>query len=480
MSNVNIPIYDVVIDDEQLGLTAVSFVKDPAISIDFLALEKQKVENMIWFSKHYKHEIVSPVLIPNQLILRQTKDGEFYYIRWTEEAIANAAAKFLANGFWNNVTINHPMLYDENLTYKDILEEDVYLLRMWIVQDPENDDAKKLYGFNVPKGTLMTRYKVHNKGLWQQIVDGTVKGLSIEAFTNVVKSNNDVKLNINMQKLDVTGKQLNLFQKFIGFLNEVSAEASELADIAKKDETESGEVSLKYYLDDEHYMEVDAEGFVRDEEYNLVAEGEYKLADGNIIVVDANNKLVETKAESDVKEEEPVEAPLAEEKLKDEEKEKENDEDAKEDEGKADGESGATEPEGDAVGDEKGAEDADDEKKKVAGAELDDKEKKDEEIPVEAPVEEVPTEEQPTEEPPLTLVPFVIDGVEYQLPQEVVDYINALVGEKDNAMNEIALMKEQIPSATPIPTVINQSVESVEDSETDGIFNAIKALNRKR
>ena len=49
----------------------------------------------------------------------------------------------------------------------------------------------------------MTRYKVHNKGLWQQIVDGTVKGLSIEAFTNVVKSNNDVKLNINMNKLDV-------------------------------------------------------------------------------------------------------------------------------------------------------------------------------------------------------------------------------------------------------------------------------------
>jgi hypothetical protein len=225
---------------------------------------------------------------------------------------------------------------------------------------------------------------------------------------------------------------------------------------------------------------VDAEGFVRDEEYNLVAEGEYKLADGNIIVVDANNKLVETKAESDVKEEEPVEAPLAEEKLKDEEKEKKDEEDVKEDEGKADGENTDVESESDAVGDEEGAESDDKEKKKVAGAELDDKEKKDEEIPVEAPVEEVPTEEQPTEEPPLTLVPFVIDGVEYQLPQEVVDYINALVGEKDNAMNEIALMKEQIPSATPIPTVINQSVESVEDSETDGIFNAIKALNRKR
>jgi hypothetical protein len=37
-----------------------------------------------------------------------------------------------------------------------------------------------------------------------------------------------------------------------------------------------------------------------------------------------------------------------------------------------------------------------------------------------------------------------------------------------------------MPSATPIPTVINQSVESVEDSETDGLFSAIRALNKKR
>ena len=472
MANVNIPIYDVLIDDEQLGLTAVSFVDEPAIMEDFIAFNSQ--EQKLWFSSHEKREVVSPILIPNQLILRKNSDGQLYYVRWTEEAIANAAAKFLANGFWNNVTIMHPTFYNQDMKYTDALEKDVYLLRMWIVQNPETDDINTKYGFkNLPKGTLCVHYKVHNRQLWSRIKSGELRGLSIEAFTNVIKSNNDVKLNINMNKLDVTGKELNLFQKFIGFLNEVSAEASELADIAKKDEAESGEVSLKYYLDDEHYMEVDAEGFVRDEEYNLVAEGSYKLADGNVIVVGSDNKLVETKEEGEVSEEEPVEAPLAEEKLKDEEKEKE-DEDVKEDEGKPDGESGDTESEGDTLGNEEGAEDAD-EKKKVAGAELDDKEKKDEEVPAEAPVEEVPAEE-----PPLTLVPFVIDGVEYQLPQEVVDYINALVGEKDNVMNEIALMKEQMPSATPIPTVINQSVESVEDSETDGLFSAIRALNKKR
>ena len=468
MSNVNIPIYDVVIDDEQLGLTAVSFVKDPAIQIDFLAMEKQRAENMIWFSKHFKHEIVSPILVPNQLILRQSKDGNIYYIRWTEEAIANAAAKYLANGFWHNVTIEHPMFYDENLTYEDVLEEDVYLQRMWLVQDPKNDDAHKLYGFDVPKGTLMVKYKIYNKALWQKIINKEVLGLSIEAFTNVVRSNNDVKLNINMQKLDVNSKQLNLFQKFINFLNEVSAEASAISDVAKTDETDSGEVSLKYYIDDEHFIEVDAEGFARDEEYNLVSEGEYKLANGNVIVIDANNKFVETKASADGSEEEPIEAPIAESKVEEDEKDKEDDEEPKDE---PDGEGADAKSEGEPVGDEEGAESTaeedDENKKKVAGAEIDE-EPKEEEVPVEEPVEEVPS----------ALVPFVIDGVEYQLPQEVVDYINSLIGANEATLNELALMKERMPSASPIPSVIKQSVE-VEETETVGLTDAIRMLNRK-
>jgi len=457
MSNVNIPIYDVVIDDEQLGMTAVSFVKDPAISIDFLAMEKQKAENMIWFSKHYKKEIVSPILLPNQLILRQAKDGSLYYIRWTEEAIANAAAKYLANGFWHNITIEHPMFYDENLTYEDVLQDDVYMQRMWIVQDPKNDDAKKLYGFDVPKGTLMVKYKVFNKALWQKIITGEVRGLSIEAFTNIVKSNNDVNINLNMNKLDVNSKQLSLFEKFINFMNEVSAEAKDIADEAKKDETNSGEVSLKYWLDDEHYVEVDAEGFVRDEEANLVAEGEYKLADGNVLVVDINNKFVETKAVGEEKVEEPVEAPIAEEKLKDEEK--------KDDE-KA--EDVAEEPngEGDGVSDEPSVEDA----PKVDG--------ETEEGGNEETVDEPAVEEEPTEELPLNLVPFEINGVEYMLPQEVIDYINSLMGDGEALKAELLQMKEQMPSASPIPTVINQASEGASDDVPSNLFTAIKLLNR--
>ena len=461
-------IYDVIIDDNSLGLTAISLVDEPAIMEDFLAFKNQETEQMIWMSSRDKHEIVSPILIPNQLILRQGEDGSLYYIRWTKETIAMAAERYIANGFFNNFTVMHPTFYNKDMKYTDALEKDIYMLRMWTIDNAETDDANTKYGFNLPEGTLMVHLKVHNRKIWQMIKNKELRGLSIEAFTRMIKNNNNVNINVNM---DITNKQMSMFQKFITFMNEVSAEAQDIADVARKDETNSGEVSLKYYITDEHYIEVDAEGYARDEEYNLVAEGEYKLADGNVLVVGADNKFIESKALAEGSEEEPLEAPIANEKVKEEDKEDEKDDEKSE--GEPSGEGDSTESEGDAVGDEEGTEspaEEDDEKKKVANATID---KEEDEIPVEVPVEE------PIEEIPSTLVPFDINGVEYMLPQEVIDFINGLIASKDSVMSELSMMKERIPSAEPIPAVINQTKVEVED-ETDGLFNAVRLLNRKR
>lgn len=459
--NTTLPIYDIVIDDNSIGLTAISLVDAPAIMTDFLAFKEQSLGQMIWLSSRDKHEIVSPILIPNQLILRRAEDGSLYYIRWTADTIKLAAEKYIANGLFNNFTVMHPTFYNKDMKYTDALEKDIYMLRMWTIDNVETDDANTKYGFNLPEGTLMVHLKVHNRKIWSQVKSGELKGLSIECFSNMVKdTNNDVKINVNM---DVTQKQMNLFQRFIQFMNEVSAEAKDISDIAKKDGTDSGEVSLKYYIDDEHYIEVDAEGFARDEEYNLVNEGEYKLADGNTIVVDSNNKFVETKTAGEESEEQPLEAPIAEKKVEDEDENKE-------DETVDGGESGNTESEGDAVGDEEGAETPAEENAEPI-------EEPTEEVPTEEPTEETPTEE-PTEEIPTAVMPYEIDGVEYLLPQEVIDYINSLVAAKDSVMSELAMMKERIPSAQPIPTVIKQG--AVDDDETDGLFEAVRLLNRKK
>lgn len=179
-----IPIYDVVLDltDFEQGLFAVSFVDAPAIQVDFIAMKEQKPFK-VYYSKT-KHEIISPILIPNQLIYRCDQRGEFY-IRWTKESIEQAAFNMLINNRVNWTTEMHPMSTNPDLTYKDCILDNVYMKRLWIIDDPKTDDANTKYGFDLPEGTLMAHYKVNNRQLWQKIVSGELKGLSIEAVAEL-------------------------------------------------------------------------------------------------------------------------------------------------------------------------------------------------------------------------------------------------------------------------------------------------------
>ena len=182
------------------------------------------------------------------------------------------------------------------------------------------------------------------------------------------------------------------------------------------------------------------------------------------LVVDANNKFVETKAVGDASEEEPLEAPIAEKKVDDEDEEDKDETEGVE--GEPDGEADDVESKGDAEGDTEDTESSDEENGETSETPGDT-------IPTEEPVEEVPTDEIPS-----ALVPFEIDGVEFMLPQEVVDYINSLKQANEATLSELSLMKERMPSASPIPTVIKQG--AVDSDETDGLVEAIRLLNRKR
>lgn len=185
-----LPIYNVIIKEDDLGLSAVSFVDDPAIGEDFIYFNKQKKENHFYFNDE-KKEVVSPILIPNQLIFRKTKlrNGEDfkYYVRWSPEIIEQAAFIYLVNQFNNNVTINHPYFTDDyDGEYNDTMIDGVYLKRMWIIDDEKEDVINTKYGYNLPSGTLCVHYKIHNDELWDMVKTGKVKGLSIEAFTTVI------------------------------------------------------------------------------------------------------------------------------------------------------------------------------------------------------------------------------------------------------------------------------------------------------
>lgn len=241
------------------------------------------------------------------------------------------------------------------------------------------------------------------------------------------------------KKFDVNPKMAKIFNKFMLWYNETVDTAEELADIAKADETESGEVSLKYYTSDTDYIEIKEGGVAVASDGSAVEDGEYPLVDGSVIVI-ADGKFVETKVKEEA-EEEPVEAPVAEEK--EDEEEKPADEEKSEEEDKP--------------ADEEG------------------EEKKD---------EEEETQEEVEVDAPYTLVPVMVDGVEFMIPQEVADYIHTLEDGlssaeevSENFRKEIAQMKERIPSTNPITTVVKQSKEEV--VEKPSFATLIGALNKK-
>lgn len=241
------------------------------------------------------------------------------------------------------------------------------------------------------------------------------------------------------KKFDVNPKMAKIFNKFMLWYNETVDTAEELADIAKADETESGEVSLKYYTSDTDYIEIKEGGVAVASDGSAVEDGEYPLVDGSVIVI-ADGKFVETKVKEEA-EEKPVEAPVAEEK--EDEEEKPADEEKSEEEDKS--------------ADEEG------------------EEKKD---------EEEETQEEVEVDAPYTLVPVMVDGVEFQVPQEVADYIHTLEDGlssaeevSENFRKEIAQMKERIPSTNPVTTVVKQSKEEV--VEKPSFASLISTLNKK-
>ena len=436
----NIPIFDISVDEEGMGLFGLSFVDNPAIQVELHAFKAEEARK-VFFASHEKREVVSPVLIPNQLIIRESM-GIPYYIRANGETIRKIYEKYMLSGNWNNFTYMHENI-DADISER--LQEGIYLQRLWIIEDEKNDDACTKYGFtDLPKGTLMMKCKVNNRQIWSEIREGKLRGISLEAFFGKINTNKALKITYSKMKTN-----LELFQKFIAFLNEVSVEADGVATEAQKDGTNSGIVELKYFLDDEHYFTVDGEGIVRDEEMNVVEMGDYRLADGNVFSVGEGGKFIETKAAEE--EENKVEAPIAE---TFEEKDKKDEEDGKEPQGEVKPNGAQADAEDVPMGDEKPNED---------GREKDDEKDKLE--------EEKPMSNQ--------LVPYEINDMEYMLPIELVKYIEGLINSKAEAEEKVTQMAAQTPSTMPIGTVVKTADETDDINGRVSMFSSFKGFRHR-
>jgi hypothetical protein len=205
----DLQLFELVVDAEEDGVFANSFVEEPAIERDFVFFNKQK-EIQFQAIDNEKRLVAGPLLIPNKKIIRMDEEMGMYNVFFKPETIEMIARKFMKNKYNGEVTVEH-----------DKKVNDVYLTESWIIEQSAKDKSN-LYGFTLPKGTWFGVYKVDNPKVWEEVKAGKYKGFSIEGIFEHKAS---------------TMKSSQLFTKDINDLNENEADVllSYIKNILKKD-----------------------------------------------------------------------------------------------------------------------------------------------------------------------------------------------------------------------------------------------------
>jgi hypothetical protein len=154
-------------DNDEYGVYAISLVDEPAIEVDFVALNKDRIL-LARVQDGEKRMLYGPALIPNQAIVRYDKQGQKYFIKYSPETIEKTAQEFLKRNLHHNHTVQH-----------ELPVAGLTVVESWIKQGA---DKGQEFGFDLPDGTWMIGVKVEDETTWEAVKQGILKGFSIEGF----------------------------------------------------------------------------------------------------------------------------------------------------------------------------------------------------------------------------------------------------------------------------------------------------------
>ena len=171
-----LPVYEILVSDEdETGISLISFVDNPAIGVKGMAFSENEVIKLEHQFKETddKMIVVGPALIPDKKIKRRNPDGSEYYVVFSKETIEKMVQKFNRYGSNRRINIDH----SDKLV-------DAFVAEDWIVEDETYDKSRK-YGFEVPVGTYMVKIKVEDEEFWNtEIKENGKYGFSIEGLLN--------------------------------------------------------------------------------------------------------------------------------------------------------------------------------------------------------------------------------------------------------------------------------------------------------
>lgn len=278
-----LPIYDATITDIDCGVFCVSLVTNPATQVDFVCFDENKPLVKFAVENAVERMVSGVIMLADTPIYRRTADNFEYYVRYSKDTLKLMAEKMIFDGVGSNVNIQH-----EDGSNVD----GVNLVELFVI-DREKGIAPTYFS-EVPDGSLIGTYKVHNDDVWAMIEKGEVLSFSLEGIFQMVSTNEEFNEHNKQEKENTLQMKV---EKLKAMLRKMLAEFGEIS-------TDKG---VLVWNGDEDLKEGDAVHSV-DEDGNdvKVEDGDYRTEDGKIIVV-ADGKVVEIKDdEAEVAPEEEV------------------------------------------------------------------------------------------------------------------------------------------------------------------------------
>ena len=263
MAELNRPVYEALVTDEETGMLRISLVDFPAVESNFLAFAKEGEKARLYFVKDEEKRIVRGVVMrADYPILRRSGDYE-YFIVFRADTIRAMAEKYLAESRQNAV--------DEMHNHEDV---DEVKMVQYFIKDTAAGIAPA--GFDdIADGSLFAEFHVLNDEVWAKVKDGTYKGFSLEGAFELVPE--------EMKAIPKTDTNMSKIKRFKAALARLLAEFGNVS-------TDKGVLA---WDGDEDLKEGDAV-YVEDADGNreTAPDGDYVTSDNKTIVV-AGGKVAE-------------------------------------------------------------------------------------------------------------------------------------------------------------------------------------------
>jgi len=172
-----LPIYDLKISEQVQDDAEVSFVAlvdAPAIKRDFIAFKDVVKFQVV---SEDQRIITGPLMIPDQLIYRNSETFGEHYVKFSPETIKNISIKFAKKGYQKNVNLTHDAAMQV---------EGVTMFESFITNAARG--VKPLDAFkDLPDGTWFGSFFVENPEVWDLVKSNQVKGFSVEGMFDYEK-----------------------------------------------------------------------------------------------------------------------------------------------------------------------------------------------------------------------------------------------------------------------------------------------------